>query len=61
MANHTINLKQELQSVETKRFEANMQTKFGRALTFEQVPLKEFVNVDSGLLETKVYQVRLIC
>src|SRR5690349_5451313 len=48
------NLSQELQTAEVKQFEKNMSDKYGRSMRLNEVPLKNFVDTTTGLLQTKV-------
>lgn len=48
------NLKQRLESPEVKRFEQRLSEEYGRNMRLGDVPLKNFVDVSSDLLETKV-------
>jgi hypothetical protein len=48
------NLTEELRSPEVQQFEKNMSNHYGRQVALRDVPLKNFVDVSSGLLETKI-------
>ncbi|WP_415283899.1 hypothetical protein [Candidatus Nitrososphaera sp. FF02] len=45
---------QPISDAEIQRFERSMSDKFGRQVAISGIPLKNFVDVDSGLLEKKV-------
>ncbi len=51
---HNLDLTKELASTEVKNFEKRMSERYGRDMTLRGVPLKNFVKVDTGLIETKV-------
>lgn len=49
-----LNLRQELTSPEVERFVKNYSERLGRQVALRDIPIKNFVDVDSKLLETKV-------
>lgn len=51
-----LNLRQELTSKEVERFTKRYSEEKGRDVAFRDIPIKNFVDVASGLLETKVSQ-----
>lgn len=50
----TFNLNEELGSPEVQQFEKTMSNHYGRQVALRDIPLKNFVDVTSGLLETKI-------
>jgi len=50
------NLRRELDTSEVKAFEKRMSDKYGRSMRLNDVPLKNFVDTTTGLLETKISQ-----
>src|SRR2546422_10850280 len=49
-----VNLKNELRSPEVERFEKTYSERIGKATKLQDIPIKNFVDTTSGLLETKV-------
>lgn len=50
---HTFNIREELEAPEVKAFEKKISEQRGRDMRFSEIPLKNFVDTTSGLLETK--------
>lgn len=51
-----INLRKELEDTDVKRFERRESERLGRMVTLRDIPFKNFVDVSSSLLETKISQ-----
>lgn len=56
MTKHTMNLRSELTSPEVQKFEKTYSESIGRQVALRDIPLKNFVDTTSGLLETKISQ-----